>query len=231
MTPKDIFGVIARTIGLVLVLSGSYAIVSILALMLGTFPSDEGFTLRAILPNALAVWAGLWLLLRAPRVMGLAYPSVADGAEEESSTYVPDLAAGRAYLSAYHSEGRALPRRGRIYISVGRIHSLWAIPRVKHLLELGYEVTSTGQTFRALSDASISCTALRDLPSHPVDLLQALSNGEIQFIFRTDDFDLRIARQAEHLGIPVLTTRTAISGMINGLTALHEQAESGHDAE
>ncbi len=76
MTPRDIFGVLIRFVGLVLILYGIRALVVFLALPSGVDAADggSGVRLASLALVLLALVIGAYLLGGAPSVMRYSYP-------------------------------------------------------------------------------------------------------------------------------------------------------------
>lgn len=229
MTPRELFGVLVRTVGLCLAVYTTFGIVQFIGAA-AAHPEllDNVDLLLTPIEMGLFLCLGLWMLRRSEWLVCFGFrdpaPEALDGDGGAAPASFPDLDAGRSYLESLRERGTELPRQGPIYIAVAANQQLWIAPRARFLAELGYEIVSTGPTARCLRDSGLQVTSIQNLEEHPATVQQALANGTIRAVLSTDSKS-EAARQAIELGLVGTTSRVSLKAAINGFAALHAEPE------
>ncbi|UBH23798.1 carbamoyl-phosphate synthase large subunit [Micrococcus porci] len=136
-----------------------------------------------------------------------------------------------AFAKSQAGAGGPLPTEGRVFVSVANRDKRAVVGQAKRLVDLGFEIVSTGGTAEVLrrngvpaevvakiadaSDADGAGTVLEQLHEGRVDLvLNTPSGGEA----RTDGYEIRAA--ATSLGVPVITTTAEFAACLQAIEAM-----------
>lgn len=136
-----------------------------------------------------------------------------------------------AFAKSQAGAGGPLPTEGRVFVSVANRDKRAVVGQAKRLVDLGFEIVSTGGTAEVLrrngvpaevvakiadaSDADGAGTVLDHLHEGRVDLvLNTPSGGEA----RTDGYEIRAA--ATSLGVPVITTTAEFAACLQAIEAM-----------
>ncbi|MGC5047845.1 carbamoyl-phosphate synthase large subunit [Micrococcus porci] len=136
-----------------------------------------------------------------------------------------------AFAKSQAGAGGPLPTEGRVFVSVANRDKRAVVGQAKRLVDLGFEIVSTGGTAEVLrrngvpaevvakiadaSDADGAGTVLDQLHEGRVDLvLNTPSGGEA----RTDGYEIRAA--ATSLGVPVITTTAEFAACLQAIEAM-----------
>ncbi|MFN0053737.1 MAG: carbamoyl-phosphate synthase large subunit [Planctomycetales bacterium] len=131
-----------------------------------------------------------------------------------------------AFAKSQVAAGNALPRTGKVFISLARDDKQAFIAAAGILQRLGMKLVGTSGTARALRGAGIEIETMRKLQEGRPNLLDSLANGEIQLIFntpsgkgaRTDEGKIRSAAVAH--GVPCVTTLAGCLAAVHAMQAL-----------
>ncbi|CAM3842326.1 carbamoyl-phosphate synthase large subunit [Micrococcus flavus] len=142
-----------------------------------------------------------------------------------------------AFAKSQAAAGGPLPTEGRVFVSVANRDKRTVVGLAKRLVDLGFEIVSTGGTAEVLrrngvpaevvakiaaaTDADGAGTVLEQLHDGRVDLvLNTPSGGEA----RTDGYEIRAA--ATSLGVPVITTTAEFAACLQAIEAMRTYAWS-----
>jgi carbamoyl-phosphate synthase large subunit len=78
-----------------------------------------------------------------------------------------------------------LPTSGRVFLSVRDMHKEDAITLAKDLIELGFEIVSTGGTCAYLREAGLDIERINKVSEGQPHIVDAIINGEIDFMINT----------------------------------------------
>jgi len=131
-----------------------------------------------------------------------------------------------AFAKSQVGAGAALPRSGKVFLSMLKQHKQVMIEPARKLLSLGFKLVATPGTARVLSEAGIACEVVKKLQEGRPNLLDYLANGDIQYIFntpsgkgaRTDEGKIRAAAVA--YGVPCVTTLPGCFAVVQALEAM-----------
>ncbi len=130
---------------------------------------------------------------------------------------------GAAFAKAMLGAGNALPRSGKVFVSVRDEDKRLTIPLVTRLHALGFTIVATSGTGRALRNAGIPVEAVQKIHEGRPHVLDLLCNGEVRLVINTpsgrqERSDDRLIRSsAVSQKIPCITTLAAAAATIQGL--------------
>jgi carbamoyl-phosphate synthase large subunit len=133
-----------------------------------------------------------------------------------------------AFAKSQIGAGNALPRHGTVFISMAGRHKYSVIPVARRLKEMDFRLLATSGTARVLREAGVEVEMVKKLQEGRPNLLDHMTNGEIQFIFntpsgkgaRTDEGRIRAA--AVMNGVPCVTTIPGCIAVVQALEALRK---------
>ncbi len=152
------------------------------------------------------------------------------GPEMRSTGEVLGLAPtyGEAFIKSQEGVQSPLPTKGTVLISVNRKDK----PRVTELArlfyDLGFDILSTGTTCDMIAEAGIPVKKIKKLYEGRPNILDAISNGEIQMIVNTPSGktsvhnDSYLRKGAIKAKIPYMTTMAAAFAAADGLKTIKE---------
>lgn len=117
-----------------------------------------------------------------------------------------------AFAKSQIAAGNALPSEGTVFISMAEGNKAKMIEPARRLTELGFKIVCTSGTARVLSEGGVEVETIRKVQEGRPNLLDAMANGEIDYIFntpsgkgaRTDEG--RIRSSSVSYGVPCVTT-------------------------
>ncbi|MEG3224502.1 MAG: carbamoyl phosphate synthase large subunit [Methanobacteriales archaeon Met13] len=135
---------------------------------------------------------------------------------------------GVAYYKAQLAAGMELPHQGKIFISVRDSDKDKIKDIVTKAKELGFQITATRGTARAVEDLA-DIETIRKVSQGSPNIRDAIINGDVALIINTpsgkqsadDGYDIR--RKAVELGIPYVTTLAGARAALNAI----ENVEKG----
>jgi carbamoyl-phosphate synthase large subunit len=136
-----------------------------------------------------------------------------------------DVRFGTAFAKAMVGAGNALPKDGKVFVSVRDEDKRLIVPLVDRLHSLGFEIVATGGTAKALQNAGIPVQRVMKIHEGRPHVLDLVMNREVRLIIntpsgrreRSDDRLIRSAAVSHR--IPCITTIAAASATIQGLEA------------
>ncbi len=156
------------------------------------------------------------------------------GPEMRSTGEVMGIGAewGVAYAKAQMAASPALPRQGRVFISVRDSDKKAIVPVARELAALGFELCATDGTARLLTGAGLKVATLFKLSEGRPNCLDLIKNGELQLIINTpagkspraDEVKIRTAAVANKISI--MTTLAGAKAAVLGIRALRERGLS-----
>jgi carbamoyl-phosphate synthase large subunit len=134
-----------------------------------------------------------------------------------------DARFGTAFAKAMVGAGNALPRDGKVFVSVRDEDKRLIVPLVDRLHALGFEIVATGGTARTLQTAGIPVQRVMKIHEGRPHVLDLVVNREVRLIINTpsgrrERGDDRLIRSAAvNHRIPCITTLSAASATIQGM--------------
>ena len=135
-----------------------------------------------------------------------------------------------AYARSQVAAGAALPADGTAFISMAGVHKQRIVEPARRLAALGFHILATSGTAEALEEAGIEVERVRKLKEGRPNLLDHMTNGQVQLIFNTPSRrgpgtdEGRIRSAAVGHGIPCVTTLPGCLAVVQALEAAARQA-------
>ena len=156
------------------------------------------------------------------------------GPEMRSTGEVLGLAMtpGMAFYKAEEGAQATLPLKGTALLSVNNKDKLEVVPIAKSLYESGFKLMATGRTCDLLEEAQIPVKRVRKLYEGRPNILDYMTNGDIQLIINSpvgkdsihDDSYLR--KSAIKYRIPYITTMAAAKAAVEGIALARKTADT-----
>jgi carbamoyl-phosphate synthase large subunit len=192
--------------------------------MTGKLLRELGFT-KEIVPKHFSVKEAVFPFLR---YEGL---DISLGPEMKSTGEVMgmDVDLGLAYAKSQMAAPPALPKTGKVFISVKDTDKEAVIPVAREFVKLGFEIISTSGTAEALAKAKIKVTKVFKIHEGRPNVLDRIKNGDINFIINTPsgkiprEHEVVIRNAALAAKIPIMTTVRAALASANGIRSLQKR--------
>ncbi|MBW6517683.1 MAG: carbamoyl-phosphate synthase large subunit [ANME-2 cluster archaeon] len=134
-----------------------------------------------------------------------------------------------AFFKSQVAAGSSLPLEGTALITVASSDHKRALPVAKELASMGFRIISTDGTASFLKENGIECEGIKKLHEGRPNIVDAMHNGEIQFVLNTpvgkegayDDSYIR--KSAIKYNIPYHTTTAAALAAAKGIRAAREK--------
>ena len=132
----------------------------------------------------------------------------------------------RAFAKAQIAAGNALPKGGRVFISVRDEDKEGAAELAQRLVAIGFEVVATDGTARYFNSRGVPAQAVLKVAEGRPHIVDKIIDGEIALVFNTtsgkkaieDSFSIR--RETLMHGIPYFTALTSCFAAVGALEAL-----------
>src|SRR5437870_4424169 len=140
-----------------------------------------------------------------------------------------DVDLGLAYAKSQMAAPAALPKTGKVFISVKDTDKEAVIPVAREFVKLGFEIISTSGTAEALAKAKIKVTKVFKIHEGRPNVLDRIKNGDINFIINTPsgkiprEHEVVIRNAALAAKIPIMTTVRAALASANGIRSLQKR--------
>ena len=134
-----------------------------------------------------------------------------------------DASFGAAFAKAMLGAGNAMPKSGKVFVSVRDEDKRMLLPLVSRLHALGFQIVATGGTARALANSGIPVERVQKIHEGRPHVLDLVLNREVRLIINTPSGkqgrgdDRRIRSSAVAHKIPCITTLSAAAATIQGL--------------
>ena len=154
------------------------------------------------------------------------------GPEMRSTGEVLGLASnfGEAFFKAQEATQTVLPLSGTVLITVNDRDKDEVVEVAAEFKEAGFDIIATAGTAAALREGGISCGIINKQGEGRPDILDAIANGEIDFVVNTpasskesavDDSYIRKAAIKNH--VPYMTTLAAAKASALGIQAVKNE--------
>ena len=142
-----------------------------------------------------------------------------------------DATFGRAVAKAQAGASQALPREGKVFISVKQADKAKIPPIAQKLHELGFEVVATSGTAKAIEAVGVPVTVVQKIQEGRPNVMDLVINDEVALLIntpsgkdpRTDEATMR--KKCVMKGIPALTTISAAEAAVRAIANLKGQDE------
>jgi len=132
---------------------------------------------------------------------------------------------GLAFYKSYEAAQQRLPESGTVLVTVARKDMPILVETVKQLIDLGFTIKATQGTCEFLSGYGINSELILKLHEGRPNIVDAITNGEIQLIINTpagklsqyDDSYIR--KTAVKYKLPYITTLAAAAAAAKGIAA------------
>ncbi|HFE48690.1 MAG TPA: carbamoyl-phosphate synthase large subunit, partial [Chromatiaceae bacterium] len=94
---------------------------------------------------------------------------------------------GKAFAKAMEGSGEALPRSGKVLISVRDADKARARRVAAELSDLGFDLYATGGTARAIQEAGVACTRVNKVQAGRPHIVDLLKNEPVALIINTTE--------------------------------------------
>lgn len=135
-----------------------------------------------------------------------------------------DSHGGLAYIKAQISASNAIPRKGGILLSLRDQDKNAALPLIRKLVEMGYNLYCTRGTATFLYDHGLNCNAVYRISAGRPNLLDLLAENKIHWIVNTPSTGasamvdgIQMRSGAVMAGIPISTTLNGFRAALEGL--------------
>ncbi len=134
-----------------------------------------------------------------------------------------------AFAKSQLAAGSALPREGKIFISVADRAKKHVVELAQRLEKMGYELIATKGTAECLEAAGVKVQQVKKIQHGHPNLLDYMADGDLQLVMntpsgkgaRTDEGRIRAAAVSH--GIPCLTTLQAAQAAVLAMEAMREE--------
>jgi carbamoyl-phosphate synthase large subunit len=160
--------------------------------MAGTSLKEQGIT-KEVIPENYFVKEAVFPFVKFPGV------DTVLGPEMKSTGEV--MGVGRTFGEAYNKSimgaGYYLPQGGRALLSVRNADKTRAVQVAQDLIDLGFTLSATGGTCKAITDAGLECTRINKVMEGRPHIVDSIKNREVHFIINTTEGAKAIADSAE----------------------------------
>ena len=191
--------------------------------MAGETLADVRGELTSIYPDHWAVKAPVFPFNRFPGVEPLLGPEMKSTGEVMGLD--KDLA--HAIAKSQLGAGTALPRKGKVFLSVKNGDKKELLPIAQKLEEMGFDLVATGGTQRFLEEHGVTVTRINKMLEGQPHIVDAMINGEIALVINTTTKSAQatadgnnIRRMALMNKIPYYTLLTAARAAVRAIGAL-----------
>lgn len=131
---------------------------------------------------------------------------------------------GLAYLKSQLAAGNKVPAQGSIFVSLKDEDKQKAVPLIKQLVGLGYNICATRGTSTVLYNEGIKTRAVFRISRGRPNLLDLIRDKEVQWIVNTTEpsaeamvDEIQMRSKAVISGVPITTTLAALTSTVEGL--------------
>jgi carbamoyl-phosphate synthase large subunit len=132
---------------------------------------------------------------------------------------------GTAFAKSQLGSGTAVPKSGKVFVSMREDDKERILPSIKLLQSLGFEIVATSGTQRFLADHGVTAERINKVLEGRPHVVDAIKNGGIQLVFNTTEgkqalSDSRSLRRAALLQkVPYYTTLAGAIAATEGIKA------------
>jgi carbamoyl-phosphate synthase large subunit len=137
-----------------------------------------------------------------------------------------DPSFGIAFYKSQVGAGQALPRKGKVFISVKNSDKRNIIFIAKKLSDLGFEIAATKGTHKVLRSNSVQADMVGKISEGDTRISELIKKGELKLIINTPSgsrgqSDAKSMRSmAAMYAIPCITTIQGAQAAVNGIDAV-----------
>ena len=133
-----------------------------------------------------------------------------------------------AFYKSQVASGFSMSKDGTVLITVARNDKNKVVPIAQQLVDMGFDILATKGTAKHLTEAGVPCRRIKKMHEGRPNIVDAIDNGEIQFIINTPvgkesiHDDSYIRKAAIKHKIPYCTTTAAGLAATQGIRAIRE---------
>ena len=142
-----------------------------------------------------------------------------------------DLTVGTAYLKSQMAAGNAIPEKSGVLVSFKDSDKAAALPIVRQLAALGYELFATRGTATMLYNNGLRCTGVYRISYGRPNIVDLIREGKIKWIVNTPEAgpvamtdEVRMRSEAIAAGIPITTT---LNGLVSAIDGIQSNLDAG----
>ena len=136
-----------------------------------------------------------------------------------------DSSFGRAFAKAEFAAGSVLPRSGAVLVSLGPQNKTDALPVVRDLLNMGFEILATRHTAEFFQKHQLPVREVNKIDEGRPNVVDIIKNRQVALIINTpsgkasraDGYHIR--RSAVIYNVPIVTTLAAARATVEGIRA------------
>jgi carbamoyl-phosphate synthase large subunit len=184
------------------------------------------FKLKSKKLSHVAVKEAVFPFNRFPGVDALLGPEMRSTGEVMGLDKGYDMAFAKSQLGA----GMRIPKTGAVFVSVKDADKNTVLPAVKRLVDLGFEIKSTGGTHQFFEAKGVPSTKVNKVLEGRPHVVDAMKNGDIQLVLnttetRSSESDSKSIRQTAVMQkIPYYTTMPGILSAVKAIAAQKSDA-------
>lgn len=191
--------------------------------MAGKQLQDLGVT-EEVTPQHVSVKESVFPFAKFPGVDVILGPEMRSTGECMGADHDFALAFAKGQIAA----GGGLPMGGKIFLSVRAADKPAIVDCARRLVDLGFELITTGGTHRYLTERGVKTTAVPKISEGRPNAIDLIKNGELALIIntptrkgpKTDEGKLRAT--AVRFNVPMITTVTAANVAASAISALKQ---------
>ncbi len=192
--------------------------------MCGKTLKELGFT-EEVKINHVAVKESVFPFIRFPEVDTVLGPEMKSTGEVMGI----DSSFGVAFAKSQFGAGQNLPLKGTVFISLRDKDKRPMIHVAKSLVDLGFKILATEGTAEVFQRNGVPAQRIFKISEGRLNILDYIKNGEVQLIINTPSgktprqHEISIRTTAVAYGIPLITTASAASAVVNGIESLSKR--------
>jgi carbamoyl-phosphate synthase large subunit len=131
-----------------------------------------------------------------------------------------------AFAKSQMAAGVALPTEGRVFLSVRHSDKPAAVEIARPLVEMGFDVLTTGGTHAYLLEHGVETRRLRKISEGRPNAVDLMKNGELALVINTPtrkgagSDEGRLRATAVRFNVPMITTLTGARAAVRAMAAL-----------
>jgi carbamoyl-phosphate synthase large subunit len=132
---------------------------------------------------------------------------------------------GRAFAKAELAAGSVLPRSGSVLVSLGPRGKMEALPIIKDLINMGFQIVATKHTAEFLREYELQVAEVNKISEGRPNVVDIIKNRQVSLVINTpsgktsraDGYHIR--RNAVIYNVPIVTTLAAARATVEGIKA------------
>ncbi|KRM56083.1 carbamoyl-phosphate synthase large subunit [Lacticaseibacillus sharpeae] len=136
-----------------------------------------------------------------------------------------DTTLPKALYKAFAAAKLSMPDHGNVLVTVADAQKADVLPIAGQLADLGYQLTATAGTAKAMRAAGLRCSVVAKVGSAQPDIIDQINTGKIQAVINTVDQDhdangdaMQIRQAAIMHGVPLFTALDTAAAMVQAIS-------------